>query len=133
MAYTLPVWPPSLPVDPFVEGYQEVWPSQTAYKQTASGWYITRRVSRTVLPIISTRFYLTNDQIEVLYTFLYDTLGGGSLRFSWTHPRRKVVVETSFFAEDAGSNIVTIGEPKGRQNKLTPPIYPVDTRFIFWP
>lgn len=135
MSVSLPVWPVDLPLHPLVEGYDETWFSQTEMKTPDNGAPMVRRKQVLSIKLISVQFALTQSQVELLHTFVYDTLAGGTYRFSWTHPRTKEMVEMSFYGKDTSSDLITIHEPKGTQfaNRDDTVYYTVSTKLIIWP
>ena len=109
----IPTWPTTLPLQPLVDGYEESWFSQTEYKTPDSGAPMVRRRQRLSIRAFKVQFVLTEEQVNYLDDFIYNTLEGGTLRFSFVHPRTKEIVEMSFYGKDTSTELVTIGEPKG--------------------
>lgn len=109
----IPTWPTTLPLQPLVDGYEETWFSQTEHKTPANGAPMVRRTQKLSIVAFKVKFVLTEDQVNILNNFIYETLEGGALRFEFTHPRTKELVEMSFYGKDTSSELVTIGEPKG--------------------
>lgn len=129
----LPTWPVTLPLQPLVDGYEETWYSQTEMKTPDNGAPMVRRKQVLSIKLINVQFALTEEQVETLHNFIYNTLDGGSLRFQWTYPRTREEVEMSFYGKDTSTELITIGEPKGTRYKNNPIYYTVNATMILWP
>jgi hypothetical protein len=116
----IPSWPTTLPLQPLVDGYEETWFSQTEFKTPDSGAPMVRRKQALSIRAIKVQFVLTEEQVNILDEFIYKTLDGGVLRFYFTHPRTKEMVEMSFYGKDTSSELVTISEPKGTKMPVNP-------------
>lgn len=89
-------WPSSLPEDLLIDGYSETLPDTTIRSNMEVGpAKVRRRISYNVTPVEG-RIFVSTDQAATLATFYNDTLGGGSLAFSMTHPRTNVISSFRF-------------------------------------
>lgn len=137
----IPTWPATLPLQPLVDGYEETWFSQTEFKTPDSGAPMVRRKQVLSIRAFKVKFVLTEEQVNFLDEFIYKTLEGGALRFSFTHPRTKEDVEMSFYGKDTSTELVTIGEPKGTRMPINGETgerpktvyYTVSFTMILWP
>ena len=89
-------WPATLPEEPLVRGYEETRPDMAVRTQADKGPPKVRRNTSKALRPMSVSFLLTATQAAALETFVSDTLGEGTYRFSWTHPRTGSAVEMLF-------------------------------------
>lgn len=85
-------WPVSLP-QTFQQGsYKESFPNQSiATKMDTGPEKVRRRFTAAPYPMVG-RMWLTLDQSNTLETFYLTTLKGGSLTFTFTHPRTLVTI-----------------------------------------
>lgn len=90
------LWPSSLPVQPLVDGYEEQIPDFRMKTNMDKGPGKMRRKSAALPWPVSVKMLLTGAQVQTLEDFVVDTLQGGVLRFSWTHPRKGSEVEVRF-------------------------------------
>ena len=93
-----PLWPPSLPQRPLVQGYSERAPETVIRTQTEAGPPKLRRRFTAGVRRFEMQLRLTSAQMDTLESFFDATVQGGALPFDWVHPRTGVI--TSFrFAE----------------------------------
>jgi len=78
----IPVWPAELPQISLRSGYNRQLPDQCRRSQPTQGPPLVTRKSVLKMPIIAWSGNFTTAQKDLLETFAYDTLAGGSLRFS---------------------------------------------------
>lgn len=90
------LWPFTLPVAPLVQGYGEALPNNTIRTGMDTGPAKVRRRAGAVPFTMSVAFNCNDEQVEALWTFVKDTLLGGSRRFKWTHPRTGAAIECRF-------------------------------------
>lgn len=91
-----PVWPVSLPDAPLAEGYQENPVNNNITTQMETGPAKKRR--RYTEPIFNfiCGLVLTSDEVDILETFYFTTLEGGTLEFDWKHPRTRIAATLRF-------------------------------------
>lgn len=89
-------WPVTLPQDVLVQGYAEAFPSTTLRTQMDAGPAKTRRRFTASVRPLRVTMPLTRAQVALLDTFYTDTLEGGALEFTWTHPRTLAAVTLRF-------------------------------------
>ena len=87
------VWPPELPTDVLVEGYDEAFPDPLIRTKTESGVAKVRRRFTAIAQPLTVQFDMTRAQVDIFESFLEDTLKGGALPFDWTHPRKLIAVQ----------------------------------------
>jgi hypothetical protein len=93
---TIPTWPVTLPEIPLSQGFKEGPPNLLLRTQMDQGpAKVRKRFSAGPRPV-TLNVQLHQDQVEILDTFYLDALEGGSLRFSWAHPRTRVAKEFRF-------------------------------------
>lgn len=90
------LWPATLPTKPLQEGYSEQMPDMRLKSSMDKGPGKLRRKSAALPWPMDVRMLLSGEQVEYLTTFVDDTLQGGTLRFSFTHPRTGAEVEVRF-------------------------------------
>ena len=90
------LWPPALPVTPLVQGYGEALPNNTIRTGMDVGPAKVRRRAAAMPFTMSVAFNCNDAQVDTLWTFVRDTLLGGSRRFEWTHPRTGQTIECRF-------------------------------------
>jgi hypothetical protein len=94
-----PVWPPSLPQSPLLDGYKEKPPKLFARAEMDAGVpKMRRRFTNAVRPVEVT-FYMTQAQVETLDAFYLSTIQGGAVAFDWRHPRTGITKAWRFVAE----------------------------------
>lgn len=121
---SIPTWPAGIPIAPLVAAYSETHPSLSTSVTSGNKSKIIRKTStRTQIPI-NVAFNFTKDELTLFETFVYSTLEGGVIRFSFAHPRTGTSIETSFDASQ--QNLFTI-EPNGSMN-----YFKVSTQFLVW-
>lgn len=89
----IPIWPPSLPVNPLAEGYSEQMPDNTIRTSMDSGAAKVRRRGAARPWVMACPLLLTGAQRATLIDFITDSLRGGALRFSWAHPVTGAAIE----------------------------------------
>lgn len=122
----IPTWPATLPVSPLLAEYSETHSTLATSVTTGNKSILLRRNTTRAQDRLSVSFVFTRQQVEYFTTFFYDTLAGGTLRFSFTHPRTLQVIECSFDpTTDQGFTI----EPAGND---TMKHYHVAFTLIIW-
>lgn len=81
------IWPVSLPQSFLIRGFSEEIPDTSITTQMQSGVSKKRQLYTGASNPISGNLYMTSAQTSTLDTFYNSTLQGGSLKFTWTHPR----------------------------------------------
>ena len=88
------VWPSTLPLVPLVSGYDESAPNTLLRSSMDQGPSRVRRKCSSKPWTFTAPFPpLTKTQAAALETFIEDTLDGGALRFTFTHPRKGTEIE----------------------------------------
>lgn len=105
-----PIWPSSLPQAPLLDSYSEKYTTLAQAVTTGNKSILVRRNSTRAQDKISVSFNLTKEQVGYFERFYYNTLAGGTLRFSFIHPRTKSVIDVSF--DPTSDNSFSI-EPNG--------------------
>lgn len=90
------VWPPSLPQRPTVGGYQERFAETVVRTAMDVGAAKTRRRFTSAPRQFEAIFRVNKTQADTLKLFFENTTAGGSLPFSWVHPREGSVGEFRF-------------------------------------
>ena len=83
----MPAWPATLPQQISEEGYDEQLPRVSIRTPMDAGPAKARRVASSNSRFISANLKMTFAQAEIFDAFFLTTLKGGSLAFTWTHPR----------------------------------------------
>jgi len=99
-------WPSTLPQAPDADGYQEQAPDLTLRTSMDTGPAKVRRRGAARPWVMQVSFTLTAEQSETLRAFVYDTLSGGALRFTWVHPRMGAAIECRL--RGTGENLYTL-------------------------
>lgn len=81
------VWPTSLPTRPDQSSYQETVPNTVIRTAMDAGPPKMRQRYTAGIRPFSMSFLLTATQVATLDAFFVTTLSGGSLSFTWVHPR----------------------------------------------
>lgn len=104
------VWLSTLPSAPLVDGYSEHAPNLLLRTAADQGPARVRRKCTSKPWKFPARMRLTRAQTLALETFVYTTLGGGALRFEFTHARTGATVELRFVpkSDDALYTLVPI-------------------------
>lgn len=92
----IPIWPESLPLAPLLAAYNESHSSLAASVTTGNKSILLRRNATRAQPKLNVAFALSRKQVEYFETFFNDTLAGGTLRFTFEHPRKRENIEVSF-------------------------------------
>ena len=91
-----PAWPGSLPADVLASSYEETLPEMAVRTEMDAGpAKLRRRFTAAVRPLRG-RMLLTRTQVAALDTFYVATLAGGTLPFTFTHPRTLATVTMRF-------------------------------------
>jgi hypothetical protein len=88
---TFPLWPPTLPQFPLLEGYGEALAQLTVDTPADIGPMMSRRRGMSGLRPQYHNFYFNTAQLLTFESFYYVTLSGGSLPFRRLHPRLLVM------------------------------------------
>ena len=92
-------WPGTLPQDVFVEGYNERFGGTRLRTQMEKGPAKQRRRGTAAAKPLRVGVPLTRAQVAIFESFYEDDLEGGTLDFTWLHPRKLTTV-TFRFVED---------------------------------
>ncbi len=95
MSVSLPTWPTTLPQVPQKTSYQEVYTSLATSVVTGNKTKLIRRQATRAQDKISAIYVLSAAQVTDFESFYYNTLAGGTLRFTFPHPRTYVMTEVS--------------------------------------
>lgn len=82
-------WPLTLPQSPLLSGYTETMPSTLLRSDTDTGPAKVRRRGNAKPVVVQASYILSTEQVELLDTFVYETIGGGARCFDWPRPRFK--------------------------------------------
>lgn len=93
---TLPMWPSDLPTAPLVERYQETFADTSLRTKMEQGPAKLRQRTTAGVSELALSYLVSGAQAESLEEFYQDTLAGGSLAFSYQHPRRSTTVTARF-------------------------------------
>lgn len=122
----IPIWPASLPLSPLLAEYSETHSSLATNVTTGNKSILLRRNTTRAQDRLNLSFNLSRQQVAYFTTFFYDTIAGGSMRFSFTHPRTLQEIECSFDpTSDQGFTISPAGN-------ATMKYYKVSMTFIIW-
>lgn len=94
----MPAWPGTLPDEPLLAGYGERPPATGL--RTAMDAGPAKQRNRFTAGVRKFRFTLdlTRDQVAAFDTFFNVTLEGGTMAFTWIHPRTLAAVSFRFDA-----------------------------------
>lgn len=120
----IPSWPVTLPTAPLFAAYSEQHPSLAAVVTSGNKSKLIRKTSTRAQVPISVEFNFSKDQMTLFENFVYTTLEGGAIRFTFKHPRTEQVVDVSFDASQ--QNLFTI-VPNGSME-----YFKVSTQFLIW-
>ena len=81
------VWPPSLPAEALLAGLEETPPELRLRTAMDAGPAKVRRRFTAGVRVFSVSLLLTRAQVQTFDEFLLTTVEGGSLPFTWKHPR----------------------------------------------
>lgn len=109
----IPIWPTTLPQAPLIENLSERYTTLAQSVTSGNKSILVRRNSTRAQDRLAVSFNLTRAQVGYFEKFYYDTLAGGTLRFSFTHPRTKNTIEVSI--DPTSDSSFTI-EPNGSMN-----------------
>ena len=93
---TLPIWPSDLPAAPLVERYQEIFADTSLRTKMDQGPAKVRQRTTAGVSELALSYLVSGLQAQVLEAFYQETLAGGSLSFSFQHPRRSITVTARF-------------------------------------
>lgn len=93
---TMPIWPDSLPQAPLINHYQETLAETTIRTKMDQGPAKTRQRTTAGPTDIVVSYLFSRAQAQVLDDFFMTALGGGSMGFTYPHPRREVPVTARF-------------------------------------
>ena len=83
------IWPLTLPQMPLISGYSESMPSNLIRSETDTGPAKVRRRGNAKPVTVQASYIMNTEQMELLDTFMYETIGGGAVCFDWPRPRFK--------------------------------------------
>lgn len=92
-------WPGGLPTKPLEDGYQERFRTMGIRSTNDAGPAKQRRRFTAAVRTIQLTFKLTPAQVETLDAFWETGTGGGTLPFTWVHPRTQAAVTMRFIAD----------------------------------
>ncbi len=92
------VWPAALPDSASWEDYQESMPDMVIRTAMDAGPAKVRRRFSAAPTSISGTMLMNSSQVATLDAFFRDSTAGGSLAFSWTHPRTGAEVACRFLS-----------------------------------
>ncbi len=121
---SLPEWPMSLPIAPLLASYRETHKSLTSSITTGNKSVIMRKVTTRVQKPMPVVFNFSKEEMTIFENFVYDTLEGGAVRFTFQHPRLKTIIEVTF--DPSQENVFTI-EPQDSMD-----FFKVSTQFLVW-
>lgn len=121
---SFPVWPPSLPVQPLIDAYNETVPILTSNVTTGNKSIIVRKNSSRIQTFMSVSFNFNKEQMDLFEEFYSQTLSGGANIFTFTHPRKKVTLEVSFSPRQETAYTVA---PNGSME-----FFKVSAEFMIW-
>lgn len=82
-------WPLTLPQKPLISGYSETMPSNLLRSETDMGPAKVRRRGGAKPVVAQASYIMSSEQVELLDTFVYETIGGGAVCFDWPRPKFK--------------------------------------------
>ncbi len=88
----MPSWPVTLPQTPLVEGFSRSRQDARLRTSMDAGPDKVRRRYTAVPENLTCVFVMTDSQLDIFDVFYVDTLLGGALTFTWTHPMTGVSV-----------------------------------------
>jgi hypothetical protein len=102
----MPNWPAGLPASPLLDSFKEKAEDTVIRTEMEQGPAKLRRRTTAGVRTLSASFLVSKAQVVTLEDFYLTTLQGGSLPFTFTHPRSGASVSCRFVKppEYAGSN-----------------------------
>ena len=94
------IWPVDLPQVPLMEPYSETFPKTLIRTPMAAGPAKVRRLIGSNSRFVSIGMYLTAAQVVIFEEFLTTTLLGGSLHFTWLHPRTAAAIDCRIVVDE---------------------------------
>ncbi|OGP64588.1 MAG: hypothetical protein A2169_01095 [Deltaproteobacteria bacterium RBG_13_47_9] len=113
----IPEWPVTLPQDILAADYQETLPKVVIRTPMGEGPAKTRRVSGLNSRFVNVGLIMTKAQVEIFDEFFMETLLGGSLHFTWTHPRTDEAIDCRITASE--SDVPIYGQVSGDLVKVS--------------
>lgn len=92
----MPAWPASLPSYVLEGGYQEKFQDQTVESKMDTGPAKIRRRFTKAIRFISCSMLCTPSQVTDFETFWQTDCKGGSISFTWVHPRTRAATTFRF-------------------------------------
>lgn len=92
-------WPASIPQEPLSTTWKESVANQKLVSQMDAGPPKQRRRFTAGIVPVSFQMAMTGTELETFKDWYNDDLAAGSLRFSWTHPRKKTICLFQFTDE----------------------------------
>lgn len=120
----IPMWPDGLPIAPLLADYNETKSSLAQSVTTGNKSILLRRNSTRAQDKLNVSFALNREQTAAFEQFFYDTLAGGTLRFSFRHPRTLKTIEASF--DPTSDQAITIAPMESMK------VYKVSFTLIIW-
>ena len=94
------IWPPSLPENP-QKGFSETL-GLNILRTSMDNGPAKQRYRGRMPSVISATYFLTQEQLAILESFVTDTLRGVA-RFYWQHPKSQQQVEVRIVPQDSGT------------------------------
>lgn len=107
----IPEWPADLPQTILMSDYNEEIPKVLIRTPMGAGPSKVRRVTGMNSRFINVGLLLTKAQVIIFDEFLMTTLLGGSLRFTWTHPRTEASIDCRIVIDE--NNSPSYGQASG--------------------
>jgi len=83
---TIATWPETLPAAPLIDGLRQKMPDTVLRSRTDQGPGKLRQRTTAGVERLTVAYLLDMTQMNALKNFYLETLAGGALRFSYTHP-----------------------------------------------
>ncbi len=92
----MPTWPDTLPAAPLLESFHETTPDSTIRTEMDAGPAKLRRRTTAAVRRMNVGYLLSKAQVATLEDFYLTTLQGGTIPFTFTHPRTDDAVSCRF-------------------------------------
>jgi phage-related protein len=114
---TIPAWPVDLPQEILMKDYGENIPKILIRTPMGAGPAKVRRVTGMNSRFVNVGLWLTKAQVEIFDAFVMTTLLGGTLHFTWTHPRTEATIDCRIVCDQ--ENAPSYGEASGDLIKIS--------------
>ncbi len=118
----IPVWPVSLPQIVLLDSYGETAQMPKYSVPTDNSMPIERPKTTLRANKLQVNIDMTASQVQTFENWVYNTIGQGSLQFTWPHPRLGVPVRATMVGD----------EPYSLQ-KMSPTYWKVSMTLIVYP